>query len=350
MRSFFSLNRSELEHILAEHGAPRAHAKPIMSGAYRSGAVNPWCGPQLPVHIQHLGQRWPATSLAIDSVQVSPYDGATKFLLRLDDDQVIESVLMPEKSRITVCVSSQVGCRQACTFCHTGRMGLRRQLADWEIVGQVVTLNRWLAEHPEWLDRHRLPQSQRVSNVVFMGMGEPMDNVDQVVRAVGNLIDHFGGSIAKRKITVSTAGHLDGLKKFFELGAPAQIAISVHSAFEAERSKLMPINRRYALTEVLDFLRTALSHRNDHVMIQYTVIRGVNDQQRHAHKLAECLEGLPVKVNLIPLNSFGSSSFAGPSPEALNQFANTLASKGLRTTIRFSKGQDIAAACGQLVS
>jgi 23S rRNA (adenine2503-C2)-methyltransferase len=292
-------------------------------------------------------------------ILVSRYDHSVKFLFQLPGvapaespsaESRIETVLMPEKNRITLCVSSQVGCRQACTFCHTGRMGLQRNLTAGEIVGQLVAANAWIAAHPQWLEDLKLPPFQRVTNIVFMGMGEPLDNVEEVARAIEIMTDALGPAIALRRISVSTAGHLDGLARMLELHPQVRLALSVHSPFEAERSRIMPINRRWPLSAVLAAIHRAQQTQPHEVLLQYTLIHGVNDSLEHARELVRITEGLRIKVNLIPLNEIDPSRFCSPARESVEAFRDYLHQSGLRVMVRYSKGQDIAAACGQLVS
>jgi 23S rRNA (adenine2503-C2)-methyltransferase len=255
---------------------------------------------------------------------------------------------MPEARRLTLCLSSQVGCAQACVFCHTGRMGLKRNLSAGEIVAQVITADRWLRAHPEWFARTRLGAGaarMRVTNIVFMGMGEPLDNVDAVADAVGILASPYGLALGWRRISVSTAGHLDGIEAISARIPGVRLALSVHSVDDAKRSKIMPINRRWPLATVIARLREL---RAD-VLFQYTMIQGVNDSLEEAAALVALTRGLDAKVNLIPLNPVGPSRLVAPSADAIQAFRDVLHHAGVRVMVRYSKGQDIAAACGQLV-
>jgi 23S rRNA (adenine2503-C2)-methyltransferase len=349
MTDFFDLDPHDLELLLKEEQVPLIHKKTILGQAYKKSQDNPWQAPTLPKKLHRFQDRWPSTSLKIALLKESPYDGAVKFLFALKDGTQIESVLMPEASRITLCLSSQVGCAQGCAFCHTGRMGLKRHLTPGEIVAQVVSANRWIEENPTWLEKTRLPPYQRITNLVFMGMGEPMDNLSAVLKAIRIFIHPYALGLAAKKITVSTAGHLDGIKELLAADLGVGLALSLHETSQALRSRLMPINRRFPLEEILIYLKETYRDRKDKVMIQYTLIRGVNDSQDQAHKLADLLVDLPVKVNLIPYNEIEPSSFQGPDPAALEAFAGILYQSGIQTMVRFSKGQDIHGACGQLV-
>ena len=349
MDNFYSLSPDKVKGILENHGYSPVHFKPIYQYFYRADADQEKILANLPRKLlDHFKNVYSFPQINIAKEFQSKYDASVKFLLKLDDEQLVEAVLMPERSRITLCISSQVGCRQACSFCHTGRMGLTRNLEAGEIIGQVVAANQWLSMHPSWLKLVDLPIAQRVSNVVFMGMGEPLDNVPEVTTALKIMLNPQGLNIAPRRITVSTAGHLDGLKALINENLGVGIALSLHVPDSQERSRIMPINRRYPLTEVLDYLKVAPIPKNRHFLIQYTVIAGVNDSIEHAKKLARLLNGINAKVNLIPLNSFDTTSFKQPDPDDLYAFQGHLLLSGIRSMIRFSKGQDIEAACGQL--
>lgn len=345
------LSRRRLEELCHDLRLPKVHAATLYRQLFKRGSQVPWLAAELPQKlIQHLQQDAFAISPPlIAQSQESAYDGSVKFVFQFSDGQQIESVLMPEKKRLTACLSTQVGCRQACVFCHTGRMGLKRNLTAAEIVGQVFALEQWLRQNPTWLTRQALPKQQRVSNIVFMGMGEPLDNVDQVINAIEVMNDPLGFNLPLRKISVSTAGHLDGLVEITKQLPQVRLALSLHAPNDVERSKLLPINRRWPLGLLMEFFRSRAPHIKHHLLVQYTVIKGVNDSSRHAAEIGELLRGIPAKINLIPLNPVGPSRLQSPDAEALQAFRGHLQEQGFRVLVRYSKGQDIAAACGQLV-
>lgn len=351
MRNFYSIPRQELEHRCREAGLPEIHASTLFKAAYKDLLGDPWIAGSLPQKIRAtIGSDLDVALPIAAKTMVSRYDHSVKFLFELTDGSLVESVLMPERRRVTLCVSSQVGCRQACTFCHTGRMGLLRNLDAGEIVTQLIAANQWIVENPGWLADLNLPRLQRVTNIVFMGMGEPLDNVESVADAITIMTDPLGSGLALRRISVSTAGHLDGLAQMLKRHPDVRLAISLHSPFDAERSKIMPINRRWPLGEVLSYLRDAPTQVNHGILIQYTMIHGVNDSLRHAEELVRITAGLKIKVNLIPLNEIDPSRFASPTANAIDSFRDHLHQSGMRVMVRYSKGQDIAAACGQLVT
>lgn len=383
MTNFFNLTRIELESLLAEKGFPRAHAKTLFRYIYKTLLPSPIKGKRAtlpgPPLMDAPSQDWVHPFLELQSSQspllgsipkelslflreqvefplleisqhvISGYDRSVKFIFNLSDGKQIETVLMPEKTRITLCVSTQVGCRQACSFCHTGRMGLTRNLETFEIISQLMTSIHWMLTHPEWVASLQPTPTLSVSNLVFMGMGEPLDNTDELIRAIRIMIDPYGLSMAPKRVTVSTAGHLDGLKLLAKEQLGISLALSLHSSDDDKRSRLMPINKRFPIAEVLAYLKNWTEKTQKNIMIQYTLIQGVNDQIEDAHKLIALLQGLKVKINVIPLNAISSSRFEAPSYKHIRDFSDILKNSGFSTTIRFSKGQDIAAACGQLI-
>lgn len=348
----YGCKRKDIEQWLKNRGFSSVHAKAVFNWIYRPYDHQQHVKKQLPAKVCSAleDSSWRPDFVEEDRKE-SRYDGTIKFVLSLKDAYKIEMVLMPEKTRWTLCVSSQVGCAQACSFCHTGRMGLKRDLSASEIVGQVQYANEWLRANPEWGAKYsgQKIDQQVVDNVVFMGMGEPLDNVEQVIRAIEILTDQNGLAIFPRKITVSTAGHLDGLKVLNKSGLSVGLAFSLHAVESTKRSQLMPINKRFPLEEVISYLREYQQQKNRSVFIQYTVIAGVNDSAQHAIGLVKLLQGINVKVNLIPLNPIDPARFQSPNQESLQQFQTILFDSGIRCMIRYSKGQDIVAACGQLV-
>lgn len=352
MQDFFALTLRDLEGFCQQQGVSSQHASTLYRRVYKDGDRQPWQTDTLPRRLQQdIGEKLSCGGARIALALQSRYDGTVKFLIEMIDGARVEAVLMPEKKRITLCISSQVGCAQACTFCYTGRMGLTRQLSAGEIVAQVYLAREWLREHPEWLAERGFSSLGTVSNIVFMGMGEPLDNVAAVMQSLRILCEPMGMNMALRKISVSTAGHFDGLRELLSSFPEVSLALSLHATSERERTQLMPINRRWPITSILSFLREFYRAQGGQrsLLVQYTVIRGVNDSPRHAQELLELLEGIPVKLNLIPLNEVEPSRFQGPEPQSLATFRDLIYAGGMRVMVRYSKGQDIEAACGQLV-
>lgn len=351
MEDFYNYTREQLADIcLSQYNVPKQHADRLFRAAYKDFLREPWLAEGLPKSLGNMKFPMSTVGVLAEKTALSRYDGTVKFLGKLSDHALIETVLMPEKGRVTVCVSSQVGCAQACSFCHTGRMGLKRHLTAGEIVAQVMMVNRWMRLNPGWCADFGFQNDVAVSNLVFMGMGEPLDNVPELVKGIDILTDPLGLAMAPRRISVSTAGHLDGLKALLRQRPSVNIAFSLHATSETVRSQLMPINRRWPMTEVLAFIRDYYSRclPKRKVLIQYTLINGVNDSLAHAKELVELLKNLPIKLNIIPLNEIDPSRFQSPQAQTLEAFKNYIHQAGIRVMIRYSKGQDIAAACGQL--
>lgn len=275
------------------------------------------------------------------SEQVSE-DGTRKWLLRARSGSAIETVFIPEGSRGTLCVSSQVGCILDCKFCSTGKQGFNSNLTAGEIVGQLRIAERQLASaYPE--------RGRAVTNVVLMGMGEPLLNIEQVIPAVSIMMDDLGYGISKRKVTISTAGVVPGIKRLKET-TDASLAISLHAPNDALRDQLVPINRKYPIAELLAACRDYAENLGEKrtITIEYTLLDGVNDRACHAEELAILLTGFPCKINLIPFNPFSGSGFKRPSAASVRYFQEYLVSKGFSTMVRTTRGDDIDAACGQL--
>jgi 23S rRNA (adenine2503-C2)-methyltransferase len=262
-------------------------------------------------------------------------DNVFKSVLRLSDGLKIEMVVIPMANHTTVCVSSQVGCAMDCRFCRTGRMGLRRDLSAAEMVSQVYLARRHFGFN--------------VRNVVFMGMGEPLDNVDAVIQAIAVLSDQRGMDIARRHITVSTCGHVDGIRKLVALNWPdLKLAVSLNAPNDNLRETLMPVNRRYPLKMLRSALEAVPLARGNALFMEYVLIKGINDHETHAEQLAEFLNGLPVKLNLIPCNPCRDTGFQAPTTGDISRFHQMLIDRKIFVRLRSSKGAGILAACGQL--
>lgn len=264
-------------------------------------------------------------------------DGTIKHLWRLDDGERVESVLIPTRDRLTLCLSSQAGCALACRFCATGHFGFRRQLRPAEIV----------AQYRESVRVARAELDRDISNVVYMGMGEPLANLDAVIRSLEVL--HGGFGLGARRITVSTVGLVPGILELARRPEPFELAVSLHAPVHDLRLELMPVERRYPLPELFGALRTYQEHKNRRISFEYTLIEGVNDDPALADTLADLAYGLTVFVNLIPFNPIPSKpDWRASSVERIEAFAGTLGRRGVPSAVRAPRGRDIAAACGQL--
>ena len=265
-------------------------------------------------------------------------DGSIKYLFELEDKATVESVWMPSGARKTLCLSTQVGCRLDCSFCLTASLGLKRNLTAAEILGQLLAVNE------------DLPEEDNITNVVLMGMGEPLDNYTAVVDAVRLMITPEVMRISTRKITLSTAGLVERIKKFQEEDLPINMAISLNATENSTRSQLMPINKKYPIEALMDCLRSYPLKPTRRLTFEYVLLKGINDTDDDAVRLSRLLKGIPCKVNLIPFNSFQPSDYQPPTEERVLSFQNYLISKHFSVYIRKNRGADILGACGQLAA
>ena len=271
-------------------------------------------------------------------------DGTRKWAIRVEGGGLVESVLIPDGNRATLCVSSQVGCSLDCSFCSTGKQGFQRDLTAAEIIGQV-----WLAI--DSYDAFQSGKGRVVTNVVMMGMGEPLLNFDPVVSAMNLMMEDLAYGISKRRVTLSTSGVVPALDKLAEV-SDVSLAVSLHAPNDALRNELVPINRKYPIARLLESCRQYIDAQSDSkrvVTVEYTLIAGVNDQPEHARELVELLRDFPCKINLIPFNPFPQSDYRRPSGNAVSRFWQVLVDAGYIVTVRTTRGDDIDAACGQLV-
>ncbi len=269
-------------------------------------------------------------------------DGTSKWIFRLRGGNSIEAVFIPEKNRGTLCVSSQVGCALDCSFCSTARQGFNRNLSTGEIIGQV-----WLATH--LLALNPATQHHRITNVVMMGMGEPLLNLKELVPALKLMMDDRSYGLSKRRVTVSTSGLVPAMDRLREL-VDVALAVSLHAPNDELRSELVPINEKYPIAELMDACRrwVGVGDRKRHVMFEYVMLDGVNDKLEHARQLASLLSGFPGKVNLIPFNPFPGSGYRRSNQQTIDRFIQVLQQKRIVATCRQTRGDDIDAACGQL--
>lgn len=329
------LSRAELAAELAALGVPDWQADEVRRFLYAKGVAEISGLTSLPKAVrERLGARWTIAVARIAGRSEAP-DGTVKLLLRFADGAAAETVLMPHGARLTQCLSAQAGCPLACAFCRTGGLGLRRDLHASEINDQ------WLAARSE------LPPGHRVTNIVFMGMGEPLLNRENLAEAIRFLTAPEGGGIAASRVTVSTAGIVPGIEWLGREFPNVKLAVSLNAPDDALRSRLMPVNRRYPLRALLAALRRHPAGRLP-VTIEYVLLGGVNDSPAQAARLAHILRGLRCKVNLIPFNPHSGLPFRAPEPEAVRAFQDALRQAGLTAILRRSQGAEIGAACGQL--
>ena len=270
-------------------------------------------------------------------------DGTKKWLIKVDGGSCIEMVFIPERERGTLCISSQVGCSLDCSFCATGKQGFHRDLTSAEIIGQL-----WLAA--DSFNQFLKNSPRKISNVVMMGMGEPLMNFDNVVDSMSLMLEDNAYGLSKRRVTLSTSGVLPMLDKLGDV-IDVSLAISLHAPNDDLRNSLVPINKKYPISKFIDSARGYIEKMPDNhrkVTVEYTLIDKINDRSHHAKELAQLLKDLPCKINLIPFNEFEGSGYKKVTNTALNRFRDILVSEGYTVTVRTTRGDDIAAACGQL--
>lgn len=336
------LSYSALEDSLCEAGVNPVHARPLFSAVQRKlsrDALDSAEGILPPV------QRWLSAEGApglcpIEKVDnTASGDGFTeKYLLRLGDGAEVEAVRMGFPGRFTACLSSQVGCAMGCVFCATGQMGFSRHLTAGEIVAQAHHVERTL----------RASHGERLRNIVMMGMGEPLHNFDPVMEALEILTDNRGLNIGPARVAVSTVGHIPGILKLARHPKRYSLAVSLHGASDEERGRLVPVNKKWPLNDLLEACREYSAVKRARVFFAWTLIGGVNDSADHAHRLAGLLKGMDAHVNLIPLNATDGFSGQAPGEGSVREFQRIIRESGLPSTVRQRRGIDVAAGCGQL--
>lgn len=332
------LDPPRLRERLTSDGLAPYRADQILAWLYARGIDDPRQMTDLTADLrERLASEWRTRALEVEQIRRSD-DGTRKALLLAQDGARVESVLIPDDDRVTLCLSTQVGCPLACSFCATGAMGFTRNLTTAEILDQVCRM------------REALGDKERITNVVFMGMGEPLLNLAAVLRAIRVLVHPKAFALAGRRITVSTAGLVPGIRTLLE-AVPVNLAVSLHATTDALRDELVPLNRRFPLASLLGALRSieAISPRRP-VFFEYTLLAGVNDAPDDAERLLALLRGLPSKVNVIPVNPHPGSRYRTPGMDAIDRFLGVLARGGMTVTLRRSRGADIDAACGQLAA
>ena len=335
--SLTEFDRPALEAALAAMGQEPFRGRQVFRWLYRRGVADIASMSDLP---QALRERL-AADFTVQTPEVvtrdRSSDGTEKFLLRLSDGSQIEAVFIPDTPAMTFCVSTQVGCAMACAFCLTGKMGLMRNLTAGEIAGQV----RVLAGALDLLDKP--------FNIVLMGMGEPLHNYDETMKALRILTDKEGLALPARRITLSTVGLLPALERLAKEPIMPNLAISLHAPTDRLRGELVPLNRKYGVADIIDACRRFPLKKRARITFEYVLLAGVNDSPEDARTLGRLLKGLKAKVNLIPLNPAAGIPFDRPSDAAIDRFARVLADQRIVVSVRKSRGRDIRAACGQLI-
>lgn len=322
---------AELQELTQELGLPRFAAKQIADWLYRRFVVSIDQMTNLSkVARERLKERCDLGLSAPLKVSTSA-DGTKKYLFRTSEGEFIESALIPDGERMTLCVSSQAGCRMGCRFCATGRMGFRHHLTATEIINQIISI----------------PERDKLTNLVFMGMGEPLDNIDNLLRTLDILTSEWGMAWSPTRITVSTAGVASTLPRLLD-ESKVHIAVSLHNPFPEERREIMPIENAYSIREVCDILRRYDFTHQRRVSFEYIVLEDMNCSARHIKELSRLLDGIKCRINLIRFHRIPDSPFFSPPLERIIEFRDTLTKRGIQTTLRASRGEDIEAACGLL--
>jgi 23S rRNA (adenine2503-C2)-methyltransferase len=324
---------SELEDLSVELGASRYRGRQLATWIYRKGVVDLEAMTDLPKDFRAALAARALIALPDVERETPSQDGSRKLVFRLADGARVSSVLMPDDGRVTLCLSTQVGCGYACAFCLTGTMGLSRNLTAAEMIGQVLRANA----------------IERATHLVFMGMGEPLANYAELVKTLKILTDaRLGLGYSSRRLTVSTVGLVTGIDKLGREDLKVNLAISLHAASDEVRSRLMPVNRAWNLEALMAAVRRYPLAPRQRVFFEYVLLDGVNDSPDDARLLARLLRGVRAKVNLIPFNDWPGSEFRRPPLARILAFQSILLEAGIITTVRWSKGEDIGAACGQL--
>ena len=331
-----NLTPSEMEKFIAPYGKERYRTTQILRWLYKDGVHSIDEMTNLPKRFREvMDQVSLISSLSTRRVEQGK-DGTKKFLFELADGNCIESVLIPDKRRLTLCLSTQVGCALGCLFCLTGKKGLRRNLTVSEILNQILTV------------RETLNERASLTNIVLMGMGEPLANYENVLKAVGLMINPEAFKFSSRRVTLSTAGLVPELEALAKERVSFRLAVSLNATDNETRSQVMPINRRYPLRKLLEVCRHFPLRPRTRITFEYVMLEGINDSLQDARRLIKQLRGIPSKINLIPLNEAPGIPFRRPADERVRQFQEILMAGGLAAIVRSSKGADISAACGQL--
>lgn len=343
MAHILNFKFQDVKDILAQAGLKPFKAKQLWDWVHVKGVLDM----DKMLNISKADKAIMAQLFEFDDLEISTQqnatDGVIKFLFKLHDGHEVESVFIPETDRGTLCISSQVGCTLNCRFCHTGTQGLSRNLKAAEIVAQVHKARSVIQD---WKGRG---EKRNVTNIVFMGMGEPLYNYENVKKACKILMCDHGQGYGTRKITISTSGVVPHIQDISEnLGV--NLAVSIHAANDEARSKIMPINKKYNLEQLISTIRKFNLKEKRKIFWEYAPLKGINDSVQDAHDLCDLIKGIPSKINIIPFNKWPGSPFDPATDEALSAFYRTLQKRGVMATIRKTRGEDILAACGQLRS
>lgn len=339
--NLLDLNYQQMRQFMSDCGEKPFRAQQLMQWIHQTGCFDF-------TQMTNLGKSLRGKLTEIAEIRVPELlsgqessDGTHKWLVKLDCGNCVETVFIPEAKRGTLCVSSQVGCALNCSFCSTAKQGFNRNLSTAEIIGQV-----WLAVRA--LSQHQGVHDKRITNVVMMGMGEPLLNFDNVVSAMSIMMDDYAYGLSKRRVTLSTSGVIPEMERLKE-HSPVSLAVSLHAPTDALRNELVPINKKYPLAPLMDICRRYFKGESKRVVtFEYVMLKGVNDQLEHAAQLVKLLRDVPSKINLIPFNPFPHTQYERSPQHTIDAFRDYLIGKGINTITRKTRGDDIDAACGQL--
>jgi 23S rRNA (adenine2503-C2)-methyltransferase len=337
--SFYRLTLAELQEIFLKHSLPES-GPPLLYNWHYKKKKTISCIDDLAKVSREFVARTFDFFLPVPEVVKESDDKTVKFLFTLKDGLQVESVLIPFHHKYSLCLSSQVGCAMKCSFCFTGTQGLKRHLETEEIIGQFISAQRWLSQHR--------PGDDKILNIVFMGQGEPLHNFDAVKKACEIFLEKRGLCLAPHKITISTAGYLPGLERWKQEMPKVNIAISLHSPIPEKRNKLIPLNQRYPIEDVVKLADAIPQGRTRFVTYEYLLIKDFNDSEDDAHATGKFLAGKNAYISLIPFNPFPGTSYKRPSITEVEVFKSILDTYQIPTLIRRTKGDEILAACGQL--
>ncbi len=334
--NFYALTLEDLKELFKKFGKEQFRAQQIYKWVYEKRTTDPEQMTNLSKDFRadlpsFLSFELPAVLQHLKSV-----DGTQKFLFDVKDGKTVEAVLIPTDDRLTLCISSEIGCNMACKFCYTGKQKLQRRLSTEEIVGQFMQVN------------DRLEEGQRISNIVFMGMGEPLDNSEAVFKSIEVLHSPWGMNVSRKRVTVSTSGIIPEMWRIS--AAKVRLAVSLNAPNDEIRSEVMPINKKYPLKELLDECRRYYKETKDRITFEYVLLKGITDQVEHARMVYKLTRDIPCKINIIPFNEHPGSGYERPSDEQVGLFQKELMNAGAHVLLRRTMGRDIFAACGQLRS
>lgn len=336
MENIYNLSYEDLQLVIGQAGLPKFRTKQIWQWLYKHMISDFSQMNNVDAKTkQHLMENYFIPNFKIVRHQKST-DGTQKVLLQLNDTEVVETVLMSYKHGYSVCVTTQIGCKIGCSFCASHLGGFKRNLSTGEIVAQVIAFERLLKAE------------ERVSNIVVMGIGEPMDNLDNVLKFIDVINDENGLKIGARHITVSTSGIVPKMYSLIEYPKQINLAISLHASNDEVRSRIMKINDVYPISEIMKVTKEYIKKTNRRVSFEYIMLSGINDSEEHARELMELVKGMNCHINLIPFNSVDEYDYAKSNDQQINKFATILKSRNIQVTVRQSKGNDIDGACGQL--